>query len=82
MRKTYSKPEIAFASFSMSTNIAGDCEVIINNSSRGSCTIVGTGNIPLFDSEATNICVFTNGPDQYDGACYHNPDGYKNLFNS
>lgn len=82
MKKTYVKPEIEFESFALCTNIAGDCEVKITNSTRGTCTILGSGNIPLFDQQTSSICVYTDGPDLWDGACYHVPENSPNLFNS
>ena len=84
MRKTYSKPEIVFENFSLSTNIAGDCEGIVGNPAKGTCAVVGTGGINMFDSSAeVGICVFTpSDGDKWDAFCYHVPTEYNNLFNS
>ena len=88
MKKTYSKPEISFESFVMSTNIAGDCEKpFVNNATKGVCAVIGSGGITVFDSKVGGACKFTpeglgGTPDIYDGLCYHVPTEAKNLFNS
>jgi hypothetical protein len=89
MKKEYSKPIVVFENFSLSTNIAGTCEGIVNNPSRGTCAVLGTGNIAVFDSGVTGDdgCVYTPGDlggknDEWDGFCYHVPTEYNNLFNS
>lgn len=88
MKKMYSKPEIVFENFAISTNIAGDCEVpFVNNPSKGSCAVTGTGGIAVFDSQVGAVCVFKPGEvgyddDYYDQLCYHVPTEYNNLFNS
>ena len=89
MKKMYSKPEIFFENFTTSTNIAGDCESIVGNPSRGSCAVLGTGGIAVFDDSVGAACVFepgdfdANAPkDEWDGFCYHVPTEYNNLFNS
>ena len=82
MKKTYTKPEIVFESFSFSTSIAGDCERIVGNPSRGTCGVPdATGQFPVFIDSNTG-CVITGSDDQYDGFCYHVPVDSKNLFNS
>lgn len=87
MRKTYEKPVIMFENFAVNAHIAGDCEKIVGNPSKGSCAVSGTGGINVFTSEI-GACVFTptdignNHNDMYDGACYHLPDPYNSLFNS
>lgn len=83
MKKTYTKPEISFESFLMSTNIAGDCEKpFVNNASKGTCAVLGTGGIAVFDSSVGAACKFTAENDQWDGLCYHVPTEAANLFNS
>lgn len=82
MKKTYTKPEISFESFLMSTNIAGDCEKpFVNNASKGTCAVLGTGGIAVFDG-SVGACKFTAENDQWDGLCYHVPTEAANLFNS
>ena len=87
MKKEYSKPIVVFENFSLSTNIAGTCEGIVNNPSRGTCAVLGTGGIAVF-STTINGCDYTPGDlgndkeDEWDGYCYHVPTEYNNLFNS
>ena len=86
MKKAYVKPEIMFENFSLSTNIAGDCEGIVGNASKGTCAVLGTGDIAIFDG-TVSACVFTptdvgEKEDEWDGNCYHVPTEYNNLFNS
>lgn len=81
MKKKYVKPVFVFESFSLDTNIAGDCEKIVGTPTRGTCTVEGTGGITMFDDSASGICMFE--PDgEWNGFCYHVPVDYKNLFNS
>ena len=86
MKKVYTKPEIIFESFSLSTNIAGDCESIIDTQSRGNCGIE-FGSLVIFVGEYTgcnsNNGVVVEGDDgNYNGICYHVPVESSTLFNS
>lgn len=86
MKKKYEKPMIIIENFSLSTTIAGDCESIVGNPTKGTCAVLGTGNIPMF-SGSIDACDFTpedmgGVADEWDGFCYHIPMDYKNLFNS
>lgn len=86
MRKKYTKPEIMFENFAMSTNIAGDCEgEPVNNATKGSCGIPGSGGDFLF-TDGVEGCTIDwkalNGADNYNGLCYHHPTSDSNLFNS
>lgn len=84
MKKTYTKPEILFESFSFSGSIAGDCEVIVPTPNSGTCG---------YQPEGLNYKIFINGvsecmagqvinDDVSNGFCYHNPITTNNLFNS
>lgn len=87
MKKTYIKPQIMFESFSVSENIAGDCERIVGNPSKGTCAVVGSGGVAVF-TDSMQACDFTpegmgqTKNDEWDGFCYHVPTEYNNLFNS
>lgn len=87
MKKAYEKPIIIFENFSVSAHIAGDCEAIVGNPSKGTCAIIGTGGDAVFDN-SIKACVFTptdmgfENDDMFDQACYHIPDPYNSLFNS
>ena len=90
MKKTYTKPEIMFESFSFSTSIAGTCQVKTNTPNYGNCaygvtdtSLCLTWNV--FTSDY-NFCTTSEAQDGaadglYDGVCYHAPYG-NNLFNS
>lgn len=84
MKKNYTKPEIVFESFIMSTNIAGDCEIKADNDKNfHSCGIFFEGQGDLFSGN-------WHGCDQkpttddgwFNGYCYHVPIENKNVFNS
>ena len=86
MKKAYAKPVILFESFSLSSNIAGDCEEIVDTQSRGNCGLE-FGDLTIFISEYTgcssNEGVSVDGDDgSWNGLCYHVPFNKENLFNS
>ena len=85
MKRTYSKPEIMFESFTLSTNIAGDCERIVGNPTKGSCGVPGSApgiNVFTSDMDGANGCTVPNFTDELDGYCYHTPESNYTLFNS
>lgn len=85
MKKTYTKPEIMFESFVLSSNIAGDCEAKTNLPSNSTCGLDFSGLIVFMTGMAgcKDIQVDNVGGDgEYNGICYHVPTGDKNLFNS
>lgn len=85
MKKYYEAPRIEFEDFSLSTNIAGTCELVTDNpSSAASCAYV-------YDDRGIETHVFTEGVSGchhkpaggiYNGFCYHVPSENGNLFNS
>lgn len=83
MKREYSKPEIVFESFALSTNIAASCEIDTNQASRGVCGfyLPGVGNV--FDNSVP-ACVRKVRPDsgEYNQYCYHVPTEARSLFNS
>lgn len=81
MKKEYVKPVIVFESFSLSTNIAADCDSIVGSQSQGSCPVLGTGGIAIFIGPETG-CVICPPEDGWDGLCYHVPIEGNQLFNS
>lgn len=84
MKKAYSKPMIVFEDFSLTTSIAGDCERIVGNPSKGTCGIPGSDGETLF-SETISGCEFdwySQFGDEYNGFCYHVPTESYTLFNS
>lgn len=83
MKKSYSKPEIVFESFSLSTNIAGDCAVKTNTPSQNQCPYQGDFDYPIFITREMG-CITTDpdGDGELNGFCYHVPTVGTNLFNS
>ena len=77
MKKTYTKPEIAFESFLTSTSIAGECEgPAVGNPTRGTCGIPGSApGMNLFSAgiKGDNGCHIPSEDDPNDDFCYHNP---------
>ena len=86
MKKVYTKPEIFFDDFSLSQNIAGDCEEKIDTQARGQCGL-DFGSFVVFLGTVGTKCTGdgivdgTDGDGQYGNICYHVPYG-ENLFNS
>lgn len=86
MKREYTKPFVVFESFSMSTNIAGDCDTITTLQSRETACGYFTRQGVVFASGMS--CTYTQGVTgigadaQYNGICYHVPIDTKNLFNS
>lgn len=88
MRKAYSKPEIMFEDFSLTTNIAAGCE-LKSNSAMYQCQYeVGRGsnkkNVFILDYGCTytEVTIENDGTPSYNGICYHVPIESNNLFNS
>ncbi len=89
MKKTYEKPQIMFESFTLSTNIAGDCEIKTWLPSNTSCGMEFSDGTTIF-LDTMNGCsaenggipvVSEDGDGEWNGICYHVPFG-ENLFNS
>lgn len=81
MKKVYTKPQIAFESFQLTSNIAGDCTTRPHLTDETTCGyrvddswIIFQGNPP---------CNFPIGQDgRYDKICYHVPTGDISVFTS
>lgn len=86
MKKTYSKPEIAFESFSLSHNIAAGCEEKTHTPAARACAVDFSGvSLFLDDMDACKDIQVDNlgGDGEFNGICYHvYTDGQKNFFNS
>lgn len=85
MRKYYSKPEIFFEDFSLSTSITVGCEVENDTPSKDQCGIYfeGLGNVFLATiTGCTGADGFPVELDGYNGICYHVPTDAGILFNS
>lgn len=83
MKKVYSKPEIVFEDFTLSTSIAGGCEIRTNTPSAGACgyPYEGGGGQTLF-TNAVGDCQIKMDDDVNNGFCYHVPIDSNNIFNS
>lgn len=82
MKKVYEKPEIVFENFSLSTNIAADCEVRANTQSNfDSCGVAFSGDV-IFISKESGCSTCISFDDEYGGMCYHVPSEENNIFNS
>lgn len=81
MKREYRKPEIMFEDFTLSTNIAGDCQHKINTLTENVCAYETSGGISTF-TDLISACDFTSSDGTADGFCYHVPDGGPSLFNS
>lgn len=83
MKRSYEKPLVVFESFTMSTNIANDCEKEVNNSTRGACGVKMSDGTTIFIVGETGCTIPPlSGSDDYNGFCYHAPTEENNLFNS
>ena len=89
MKRTYTKPEIMFECFSLSTNIAADCEAQAQtyaNYSESGCGYLMTDTI-VFGTDLTGCQGGDNyrqvAPNQaFDSVCYNVPSPNFNIFNS
>ena len=84
MKKTYTKPEISFESFLMSTNIAGDCNVKTDTKGNMDCGLYFTGVGMVFMTNIGGCTDLTLERDDgsFNGICYHVPTDNTDLFNS
>ena len=83
MKKVYNKPEIMFEDFTLSTSIAGGCEIRTNTPSEGACgyPYEGGNGQTLFTNGVTD-CQIKIDDDPTNGFCYHVPVDSNNIFNS
>lgn len=81
MKKVYSKPEIMFEDFTLSSSIAS-CDVQAE-STMDQCAVEFVPGVSYIFLEGMNICdvPIVDGSGE-DGVCYHNPTPGNNLFNS
>lgn len=79
MKKTYSKPEIVFEDFSLSTSITAGCEFTNGLHAQDSCGYQTRDGV-VFTTEIAG-CVYKQ-PDTNDSLCYHVPNDNANIFNS
>lgn len=82
MKKTYSKPEIMFESFTMSTSIAAGCDDKVTTYAADQCGIPWEGSVENIFLVGISGCKKQYEADGWGGICYHNPSDTTNLFNS
>ena len=85
MKKAYTKPDIIFEDFSLSTNISAGCEVRAN-AVEGSCgytiqNAMGQERV-IFIVGNTGCLTVVGENDMDDKFCYHVPSEANNLFSS
>ena len=78
MKKTYSKPDIFFEDFSLSTNIAAGCELYPTEYAGDSFVVEFGGDILLSDKPCDKI--IQDGENEYNNLCYHVPFDDFNVF--
>ena len=79
MKKNYSKPEIVFESFKMTTSIATNCDYDSNHTDQNSCSVdIGIGPM-IFLSKPT--CAYVPKGDEFD-VCYDVPTNDTRVFGS
>lgn len=82
MKRAYSKPDVFFEDFAMSTNIAAGCEEFPHGFADG-CGVLW-GHAIIFTDDMTGTCLSPTeeGAEEFNKLCYHNPDGGYNVFMS
>lgn len=81
MKKTYSKPEIMFENFAVSSNIAAGCS-ILTNYAENECSYVYTDEFgTTYNIFISGVCTTTQ-QDGYAGICYHVAADTSSLFTS
>lgn len=82
MKKTYTKPEILFEDFSLSTSITAGCDLDTPMPSyEENCGYPMQGGKIVF-VDGIQACTYKPQGGVYNGFCYHNPTDQTNLFNS
>ena len=83
MKKKYVKPQIIIENFSLSTTIAGECELDTKLPTRaGGCGYPTRAGVVFTDDVGSQCTEYPQVPGVYNGFCYHIPTETKNLFNS
>lgn len=82
MKKTYRKPEIFFENFSLSTSIAGNCDVAIGLPSQFVCGIPDENGLGMKIFNGGDCTIPGDENTMHNGFCYHVPTAGIVLFNS
>jgi hypothetical protein len=81
MKKRYTAPDIVFESFSLSTSIAGSCEVKTSLPNNSGCGL-DLGDTTIFVSPSTGCQILRPDGIGPNGMCFYNPSENYNLFKS
>lgn len=83
MKKVYTKPQIMFESFALSTAIAScKYEAVFDDSIAGGCQgYFDNAFEQVVFTDAVVGCIFVP-PGENDSVCYHNPTDQNNIFSS
>ncbi len=81
MKRVYSKPDIMFEDFSLSTSIAAGCE-FSTNFAMDSCGFKYGPYVIFMDGIYGCEIPVPEGDPMFNGVCYHNPSDDKNIFSS
>lgn len=81
MKKEYTKPDVVFESFSLSSSVTLNCEKKVNFAVNVCGRIPISPGVYVFTAEMTG-CTTGYKYEQYNGVCYHNPLETNNMFNS
>ena len=82
MKKVYSKPEIMFDSFSMTTNIASGCDIISKLPQEGTCGYQPPRDSNVYFVSSLTGCTHVPDDGPYNYICYHIPNDDTALFSS
>lgn len=82
MKKEYCKPDIMFESFSLSTDIAAGCGVIIRTFIGGQCGLDMGGEMLFVGDVQGCIEKVDDDGTSTNGICYHVPTNDTKMFNS
>lgn len=86
MKKAYMKPDIIFEDFTLSTSIAGSCEVPTSTPGARQCGLDFGAGVIFLDT-MLGICTIKvkdngSGDGEHNGICYHVFSNGRNIFNS
>jgi hypothetical protein len=80
MKKRYSKPDLVFENFSLSTSIAAPCALRVPDGvERVGQGGIAAGMFAVFQN-STQGCNLIVKSGVWDGYCYHNPVEFNNIF--
>ena len=82
MKKTYTKPQISFESFLMSTSIAAGCEAKADTQANYNTCGKDFSGVTVFAVGYLGCNFQIEKDNEFNGVCYHVPSETNNVFNS